>query len=114
MRSIWLSLLFALPSVAFAEEGWLGFSQRVEVSWLLNVESAVVNAVAKGSPAEKAGIAIGDVFMSVEGCAIPGCGAYKAQGLMKKAVGEVLRLTLKRQNGEEYEAVLVAEPRPKQ
>lgn len=114
MRNLLVFLAIAMPTVAFAEEGWFGFSQRVEVSWLFNVESAVVNYVAKGSPAEKAGIAVGDALLSIEDCAIPGCGAYKAKGLMERNAGENLRLKLKRENGEEYAATLVAAPRPKE
>lgn len=106
--------LLCTPALALAEEGWFGFSQRVEVGWLLNVESAVVNDVEKSSPAERAGIAVGDAFLSIEDCAIPGCGAYKAKSLMEKTAGEALRLKLKKQNGEEYTAVLVAEPQPKE
>lgn len=112
VRSFLVTVALFLPAVASAEEGWFGFSQRVEVSWLLNVESAVVNFVAKGSPADEAGILVNDSFVSIEGCAIPGCGAYKAQDLMTKAVGETLSLKLKRPSGEEYSVALVAKRQP--
>jgi len=112
MRSLFLCLA-VFPAAAFAEPGWFGLSQRVEVSWAMNVDSAVVNHVAEGSPADRAGIAVGDALTSIEGCAIPGCGAFKAKGLMEGAVGETLNLKLRRQDGAEYAASLVAVPAPK-
>jgi C-terminal processing protease CtpA/Prc len=95
------TLLFA--SVALAQsDGYFGFSQQVSVGWRLNVESAVVNYVAPDSPAHNAGIAVGDAITDIEGCAVPGCGAYKAKDLMEKKIGETLTLKLKRPNGQEY------------
>lgn len=102
-----LSLL-AFPMIALAQDGWFGFSQSVEVGWSFKVESAIVNDVQKDSPAERAGITVGDAFVSIEDCAIPGCGAFKAKKLMEKAAGERLQLKLRRKSGEEYAITLVA------
>lgn len=105
-------LLSLSAAAATAEEGWFGFSQQVRVGWTMNVESATVNHVEKESPAAKAGIAVGDQFLSIDNCAIPGCGAFKAKKLMEKTVGETLNLKLKRSTGEEYSVSLVAERSP--
>jgi S1-C subfamily serine protease len=109
--TIVVALLFASAAAA-QTEGYLGFSQQVSVGWRFNVESAVVNYVAPNSPAHNAGIAIGDSITDIEGCAVPGCGAYKARSLMEKKVGENLNLKLKRPNGEEYTVTLKATQRP--
>lgn len=102
-----LIVMVVCAPVIANEEGWFGFSQRVEVGWLLNVQSAVVNHVDKASPAEKAGISVGDAIISIDGCDIPGCGAYKAQGLMEKPVGQPLHLKLRKPDGQVYSATLI-------
>ncbi|HEX4871224.1 MAG TPA: PDZ domain-containing protein [Nevskiaceae bacterium] len=107
------ALFFASEALAQAD-GYFGFSQQVSVNWRLNVESAVVNYVAPNSPAQAAGIAVGDAVTDIEGCVVPGCGAYKAKDLMEKKIGEILNLKLKRPNGQEYTASIKATQRPAQ
>lgn len=110
------AILAASYSVKAAAEEQLaayhGFGIAVDVSWLMNVKSAIINKVEADSPASRAGIAVGDEITEIEGCEIPGCGAFKSEKLMKKPIGEVLALKLRRQDGSEYIAKVVGEAWP--
>lgn len=113
LNRILLGVVLIFPVTALAAgNGWFGFGLRTGIDWTLDIESATVSVITQGSPAERAGISVGDSLLEIEGCGIPGCGAYKAKGLLEKKVGEILRLKLKRQDGQEYSASLAAEAEP--
>ena len=108
-----LFLLVACPTPSLAaENGWFGLAYHTGVGWTLNVEEAWVALVVPGSPGARAGVSVGDVVVDLEGCVIPGCGAYKAKDLMQKKVGETLHMRLKRKDGTEYSVAIVAEQEP--
>lgn len=106
------ALLLPLTATS-AEPGFFGFALTTSITWTMDVESATVRTVIPGSPAAKAGLVVGDSVVAVEGCAIPGCGALKAEKMLEKPVGEALHLKLKRANGTVYDATVIAGPRPR-
>lgn len=116
MRIILLATTLLAASAVHAEplEPFFGYSIKVDVDYTLDLESAVISAVLPGSPAANAGILQGDSITEIEGCAVPGCGAYKARRLMDKSIGEPLHLKLKHANGSVFSATLIGiAPPPK-
>lgn len=114
MRSILLAtaLLASTASRAETPEPFFGLSIKVDVDYTFDLESAVINAVLPDSPAARAGILQGDNIIEIEGCAVPGCGAYKTKRLMDKAIGESLHLKLRHPDGTVFSATLVAIEHP--
>ncbi|CAN5809411.1 hypothetical protein BH11PSE12_BH11PSE12_21450 [soil metagenome] len=99
---------------ADGERGSLGFSVNVDgEGFFLNptLKSVTIVSVTKGAPAANASIAAGDMITEAEGRVIAGSKGRELESLMKVSVGQSLHLKLKRPNGEEYSAVLVAVPR---
>ncbi len=105
-------LLLAAPLVSADDNGWYGLSIATGISLFMNIDSATVNGVRKDTPAAQAGIVVGDVVTDIEGCAIPGCGAFKAKHLLEKPVGQSIRMKLKHADGTEYAVELVAVLKP--
>ena len=97
------------------EPGWFGFGVSVKGSgFFLNptLESVVVQSVVPKSPAAQHDIAVGDEVVQVEGTPVAGRKANELKPLMKKEIGQVLRLQLKRVSGEIYSANITAAKRP--
>ena len=93
------------------EKGFFGLSLAVELDGTPQaptLREAKVVKVLTGSPAAGAGIQRGDVIVEVEGRAIVGGNAYEFDRLMKKNVGEPLRLRLQRGSAAPYAVTLVA------
>ena len=68
-----------------------------------------------GSPTEKAGVAVGDLLLEIEGLAVPGAKGEqlkKVRAVLEKASvpGDQLHLRLRRPSGETYSVVLLAAP----
>ena len=106
--------LSASAAHAQAERGSLGLTVTADTEgFFLNptLKSVTVVSVANGSPAANAGLVAGDMIIEAEGRVIAGSKGRDLEPLMKVSVGQSLRLKLKRPNGEEYAAVLVAAPR---
>lgn len=101
------ALLAATAAKAEAPAAFFGYSIKVDVDYTLDLESALITTVVADSPAATAGIAQGDHVTEIEGCAVPGCGAYKAKRLMAKAIGEPLHLKLKHADGTAFSATLI-------
>jgi C-terminal processing protease CtpA/Prc len=76
------------------------------------VNRATVLQVAANSPAANSGIGPGDEVLEVGGLTVAGGKAKQLQAALAKAIGEVLTLRLKRQNGETYSVALIAARRP--
>ena len=101
IRKIILISLF-LPFGAFAE-GKIGIAAGVSVDGFFSPEITEfkIDEVHSGSPAEKAGIKVGQLVIELDGCKIPGCPADKAKKLMDKEVGAILPLLVKNPDGSE-------------
>ncbi|MBX6363303.1 MAG: PDZ domain-containing protein [Gemmatimonadetes bacterium] len=98
-------------SRAEARSGWLGFSFGPRVLVLSGGREApvVVERVAEGSPAQRAGLQVGDTIARLNGLtATPRLVNGIAAGLQ---AGDTIRLDVRRA-GQTRALVLVAEPRP--
>ncbi|MBA6287858.1 PDZ domain-containing protein [Colwellia sp. MB3u-4] len=99
IRKILLISLF-LPFAAFAD-GKIGIAAGVSVDGFFSPEITEfkIDKVHPGSPAEKAGVKVGQLVIELDGCKIPGCPADKAKKLMDKEIGEILPLLVKNLDG---------------
>jgi len=100
-RKIILISLF-LSFGAFAE-GKIGIAAGVSVDGFFSPEITEfkIDKVHSGSPAEKAGVKVGQLVLELDGCKIPGCPADKAKKIMDKKTGEILLLLVKNLDGSE-------------
>ena len=106
-----VALLLMTATFAADERGALGFGIEVDGSgFFLNptIESVTVTSIATPSPAASAGIAIKDRIIEADGHPVVGAKARDLEPLLKKKVGEIIRLRLRRPNGDEYAVTLVA------
>jgi predicted metalloprotease with PDZ domain len=92
-----------LPYSSSAEEkGHIGFSVDVVVEggiFSAKIKEFKITEVSSNSPAEKAGVKVGQKVLSIDGCVIPGCPARKAKKIMDKKRGEVLILRIEKIDG---------------
>lgn len=112
-----LALSSPLSSPLLADEvrGTLGLAVEVDTEGFIldpTLKAVTVGSVVPSSPAARAGIAAKDLIVTADGHVVTGAKARDLQPLMKKNVGESLRLHLRRPNGEEYDATLVAAAPP--
>ena len=111
-----LALFLAAGAVAEAgDKAWYGFRLKVETGGFpLNpiVRSVIVQSVVPNTPATEQQIRPGDEIIEAEGRTVPGGRALQLRPIMSKQAGEVLRLRLKRANGETYSAVLTGIKKP--
>ena len=114
---VWFKcILAAATSLAGAADGWFGLAVNVDAGGFFlspTVRSAQVIKVMPNSPAAAHGIKAGDQLIEVEGMQVVDGDAKRLQSVMKKRVGELLRLKLKRPNGGFYVADMKAESKPK-
>lgn len=99
------------PAPFQARQGWLGVSLEYVTVGLSgqNRTVAAVSAVVRESPAERAGIQVGDTLTHVDGQAVsPRVVAAMSAGLMP---GDLVRLALRRQ-GRQREVLVEAAPWP--
>ncbi len=106
-------LLFAclvLPGAALAK-GSIGLAADVAVDGVFSPEivTFTIKSVDADSPADKAGIMVGQQVLAIDGCKIPGCPARMAKKLMAKAPGEALPLRVKKADGSEALITIVLE-----
>lgn len=104
-------LLNILSASAYSEEGSFGVETDVITTGLFptKLESVTIATIEKGSSASKAGIKQGDKVVSIGGCLIPGCSAFKAKKLMQKEKGEQLEFEIVSEGGEVIKHSLIAE-----
>ncbi len=97
-----LLLLLIVPLGVFAE-GSIGMSASVSVDGIFSPEIVEfkIDDVQAGSPADKAGVKVGQLVIELDGCEIPGCKASKAKKLMNKEAGELLPLLVRKVDGSE-------------
>lgn len=100
-----------LSSTAYSETGDFGVETDVTTTGLFppKLESVTIATVKAGSAASKAGIKQGDKVVSIGGCLIPGCSAFKAQKLLEKEKGEKLQFGVVSENGVITNYDLIAE-----
>ncbi|MEY4729403.1 MAG: hypothetical protein RL020_561 [Pseudomonadota bacterium] len=104
-----IALCLALVSTfALAEEGSIGIGVETSVDGIFSPTLAVAKIikVIPGSPAESAGVRVGDLITSIEDCKIPGCPGNKAKSLMAKEPGQTLKLTLLREDKTTQEVMI--------
>ena len=64
------------------------------------MDEILVKRMLPNSPAEKAGLKIGDKVLSIEDCVIPGCAASKAKAYLKSNSGAQLHFVVEDPKGE--------------
>lgn len=106
--SIQVLILSTDAAEAKGGSGTLGFSLHVSADGLFSprVSKAMVKTVAAGSPAEAAGLAVGDELIQVEGLDVPGTSASVLKPHMEFVAGKPKKLRLKHSTGREYEVTL--------
>jgi hypothetical protein len=109
MRSHVTNTLFASACVcAAAPDGWFGISLNVEVESVGDiVQSATIREVQPDSPAFEQ-LAAGDQVTEIEGRRVTGVTLQTLESLMRKPIGEPLRVRLRRPTGDTYVVVLTA------
>ena len=97
-----------------AETGWLGITFRIEAEGLFTpvIRSATVIRIAPDSPAATSAIRVSDRVLEVEGTPITDQPKRTIRGLMRKNVGQPLRLRLRHPTGEPFDVVLITSIRP--
>ena len=113
--AIFTTFLLHAAIAAAGEPGWFGFAVSVKGSgFFLNptVEAVIIQSVVPKSPAAQHDIAVGDEVVQVESTAVPGRKANELKPLLRKEVGQVLHLRLKRVSGEIFSANITAAKRP--
>ena len=109
-----LALPIAQQAHAGPVPGTFGFAINVDGDgFFLNptLKSVTIKSVVPGRPAATAGIKPGDQIVEVEGRQVLGAKANDLQPLLKKNVGETLRLRLRKPGGELYAVSMVAAPK---
>lgn len=93
------------------QETHIGFSASVSVTGFFSpkLEEVTVEHVTALSPAERAGLVVGDRIVAIEGCPVLGCGAFKAKDLMDREAGETLHLLVWVEGAEPKEVAILVE-----
>ena len=98
---LFIVLILSLPTSA-AEKGQIGFSVEVAIEGSIfnaKIKEFRITGVIADSPADKAGVKVGQKVLSIDGCVIPGCSARKAKKIMNKKRGEILALKIEKLDG---------------
>lgn len=105
----------AANSAADPANGIFGITVTISADGVFNptIQKAEIVEVIAGLPAAKAGLAIGDEVLEVDGQRIPGATAKELAPLTKgKKVGSPVGIVLKRPDGQSYTVTLIAVARP--
>ena len=105
---------FALAAEA-SEKGYLGLSIAIDgegAFWNPTLKSVKVAKVAPRSPAEQAGVTVGDQIVEIEGRQISGAKAKDLQPHMQKDVGQRVNMVVRKASGETKPVSIVAGPKP--
>ena len=110
--SLTVLLVLGLPGNALAGKASFGFAVELDTSgFMLNptIEAASIARIAEGSPAQKAGLRVGDLLLSANGTPVAGAKAKKLSALMDSlGPGDLLRLKVRRLDGTESLVEVVA------
>lgn len=92
---LWFVCCFLSPAI-LASTGDFGVEVDVTTIGLFppKLESVTVATVKEGSSADRAGVQVGDKIVSINGCNIPGCSAFKAKRMMNVEQGETAQFQL--------------------
>ena len=112
-----ISLLtfFALGSLVHAAgDVWYGLKLKVEADGVFHpvIHAINVEKVWPSSPAERAGLVVGDAVIAIQGLKVDGAKADELKKAMGRKVGETLRLKIKRDGKEPRDYNLVAAEKP--
>lgn len=96
-NQMYLSILLVafFLSNAFADEKikiGVTFNYTASGFFSPEVDGLITDKVISKSPADKAGLKVGDRVLSIQGCKIPGCSASKAKEYLKSKSGTLLHL----------------------
>lgn len=108
-------LLASNSLLALSNPGWLGISFTVKgsgVFWNPTVNSIVIAEVVPNSPAAQEHLVAGDTLLEVEGQVVEGAKGSLLRSKMKREVGDLVHLKLRRANGEIYSAILKTAQKP--
>lgn len=96
------ALLFSVAASA-GETGFVGFGILVDLEGLFlnpTLKTVTVNKVVPKSPAEKAGLAVGDQIVEVEGMKVQGAKAYDLKPYLDVDVGKTVKMVIKKASGQ--------------
>lgn len=108
------ALFFSPLGSRAAEKGWFGFALAIDADGILDpkLRSIKIEKIFPASPAAKAGLSPGDMIVEIEGIVIEGARAETVKAATQKAVGETLRLKIKRGADAAQEVTLIAASKP--
>ena len=115
-RAAALLLTCLLAGAALAgERGYFGFALKVSRGFFLApvANELAIARVLPDTPAARAGMRRGDRIVEVDGQPVAGARALALKASGARDVGQTLRLTLRRPDGEIYRVEMVAVARPK-
>ena len=110
-----LSLVLAATGVQAGERGYFGFCLSVATKgFFLNpdVSELKIAKIIPGTPAQRAGIHVGDVIVAVDDVPVLGNKALDLKARAAKDVGQTIRLALRHPDGKAYSVSMVAIPHP--
>jgi len=108
------ALFFSPLGSRAAEKGWFGFAMAIDADGILDpkLRSIKIDKIFPASPAAKAGLSPGDMIVEIEGIVVEGAKADTLKAAMQKAVGDTLRLKIKRGADAAQDVALIAAPMP--
>ncbi|WP_111976935.1 PDZ domain-containing protein [Algibacillus agarilyticus] len=92
-----LSLSFA-GNAYNDDQGKAGLELDVGVSGFFSsvLESAEISFIESNSPAEKAGLQVGDRIVAIDDCQVPGCLTSEAKQRLKRHPGDLVPIVIQR------------------
>jgi C-terminal processing protease CtpA/Prc len=114
-HAIAFSLLLGCAAASASGKGYLGLGVNIDGDgpfWNATLKTVTVSKVVAGSPAEKAGVSVGDRIVEIEGRPVSGAKANDLKPFMEREVGQRVKLGLQKASGEVRHVVVVAGPKP--
>jgi C-terminal processing protease CtpA/Prc len=108
-------VMLSLPVHAENNNGWFGLDCKIDtkgISFNPTIRSVNIVKIYPSSPAAAAGLAVGDSVVVLQGITVAGAKANDLKAVMKKAVGEEIKIKVKRGKAEFYEVKMTAIKRP--
>jgi C-terminal processing protease CtpA/Prc len=102
-KVLFVFCLFLLSFDSIAEKPIkIGVTWGVTASGFFSpeIDEIIAKKILANSPAEKAGLKVGDKVISIEDCNIPGCAASKANAYLESDSGSKLHFVVKNKDGE--------------
>ena len=109
------ALLLALSVSAWAgERGYFGFAFSLDAEgafWNPTIRSAKIAKISPKSPAELAGLVVGDEVIEVAGKTVAGAKGKDMQAHIEKDIGDSVQMKVRHTNGEVATITMVAAAR---